>query len=69
MTQITLNIPDNEIDFFLKLAKKFNYTISDDDFELTTEQIALLDKSSAMGNADCMTKEQLQNHLKNKYAL
>jgi hypothetical protein len=26
MTQVTLNIPDSEFDFFMKLIQKFNYT-------------------------------------------
>ena len=69
MTQITLNIPDSDIDFFLELAKKFNYSVSQSDFELTNEQIRMLDESSTIDNEDCITKEQLQNHLKNKYDL
>lgn len=27
MTQILLNIPDSELDFFMKLVEKFNYKI------------------------------------------
>ena len=69
MTQITLNIPDNELDFFLKLAKKFNYSVSENDFELTSEQIAILDKSAATPMEDCISAEDLKIRLKNKYAL
>lgn len=69
MTQITLNIPDNEIDFFLKLMKKFNYSVSENDFELSTKQIDILDKSSLMGDDDCITVNQLQIRMKDKYAI
>ncbi len=69
MTQITLNIPDNEIDFFLKLIKKFNYSFCENDFELTKEHIEILDKSANTANEDCISIDQLQIHLKNKYAL
>lgn len=69
MTQITLNIPDNEIDFFLKLVRKFNYSISETDFELSPEQIAILDKSAATPIEDCISAEDLKISLKNKYAL
>ncbi len=69
MTQITLNIPDSELDFFLKLAKKFNYSISENHFELTNEHFEILDKSAATPIEDCISAEDLKIKLKNKYAL
>ncbi|MFN3753753.1 hypothetical protein [Flavobacterium sp.] len=44
MTQITLNIPDNELDFFLKLIEKFNYETIITDFSMTQEMKNLLDE-------------------------
>ena len=69
MTQITLNIPDNEIEFFLKFARKYNYSISETDFELSLEQMAILDKSTATPIEDCISAEDLKVSLKNKHAL
>ncbi|MBC7388355.1 MAG: hypothetical protein H7329_04020 [Opitutaceae bacterium] len=44
MTQITLQIPDDELDFFLKLVQKFNYeTEIDMPLELCKQQKDLLD--------------------------
>ncbi|MBP6557752.1 MAG: hypothetical protein KAX93_03150 [Flavobacterium sp.] len=43
MTQITLNIPDNELDFFLKLIEKFKYETIINDFSMTQEMKNLLD--------------------------
>lgn len=69
MTQITLNIPDNEMDFFLKLMKKFNYSVSENDFELSNEQIYILNKSSLISNDDCISINQLQIRMNDKYAI
>jgi hypothetical protein len=44
MTQITLNIPDNELSFFMKLIEKFNYETSINDFSVTQEMKDLLDE-------------------------
>ena len=44
MTQITLNIPDNELTFFMKLIEKFNYETVINDFSLTPEMKNLLDE-------------------------
>lgn len=43
MTQITLNIPDNELGFFLKLIEKFNYEPLINDFSVNQEMKDLLD--------------------------
>lgn len=44
MTQITLNIPDEELAFFMKLIEKFNYEIVIDDFSVSEELKNLLDE-------------------------
>jgi hypothetical protein len=36
MTQVVLNIPDKEIDFFMKLVKKFKYQLVNSQEELNT---------------------------------
>ena len=43
MTQIILNIPDNELSFFMKLIEKFNYDTTISDFEMTSEIKNILD--------------------------
>ncbi|MFH6992541.1 hypothetical protein [Flavobacterium sp. FlaQc-48] len=37
MTQITLNIPDNELSFFMQLIEKFNYETVINEFSVTEE--------------------------------
>lgn len=37
MTQITLNIPDNELSFFMQLIEKFNYETVINEFSITEE--------------------------------
>ena len=44
MNQVTLNIPDNEIDFFMKLIEKFNYDAVVNDFSFSQEIKDLLDE-------------------------
>ena len=44
MTQITLNIPDDELGFFMKLIEKFNYESLVNDFSMNEEMKDLLDK-------------------------
>ena len=43
MTQVTLNIPDNEFNFFMKLIEKFNYTTDIKEFEFSQEMKDVLD--------------------------
>ncbi|WP_347053075.1 hypothetical protein [Flavobacterium olei] len=43
MTQITLNIPDEELTFFMKLIEKFNYETIITDFSLSEEMKNVLD--------------------------
>ena len=50
MTQITLNIPDNELSFFIKLIEKFNYETVSNDFSMHQEIKDLLDERRATSN-------------------
>ena len=43
MTQITLNIPDNELNFFMKLIEKFNYVSEINEFEFSQQMKDVLD--------------------------
>jgi hypothetical protein len=52
MTQITLNIPDNELTFFMKLIEKFNYETVVDEIYLTDEMKNLLDERRATSKTD-----------------
>ncbi len=44
MTQITLNIPDSELSFFMKLIEKFNYETVINEFSVTEEMKNMLDE-------------------------
>ena len=37
MTQVTLNIPDQDLNFFMQLIEKFNYDTTISDFEMRSE--------------------------------
>ncbi len=52
MTQITLNIPDSELSFFMKLIEKFNYETVINEFSLTEEMKNLLDERRATSSPD-----------------
>ena len=52
MTQITLNIPDNELSFFMKLIEKFNYETVINDFTVSEEMKNLLDERRATSKTD-----------------
>ena len=52
MTQITLNIPDHEVSFFMKLIEKFNYETVINEFSLSQEMEKLLDERRATSKAD-----------------
>jgi hypothetical protein len=65
MTAITLNVPDNEIDFFMTLIKKFNYQSISTDVKITNEMKTLLDERRLSSNTEGFTpwneaKNQLQ---------
>jgi hypothetical protein len=52
MTQITLNIPDNELGFFMKLIEKFNYEPLINDFSMNQEMKDLLDERRSNSNKE-----------------
>ena len=52
MTQITLNIPDNELGFFMKLIEKFNYETVINEFSLTEEMKNVLDERRSTSKSD-----------------
>jgi hypothetical protein len=52
MTQITLNIPDNELSFFMKLIEKFNYETVVNEFSVTEEMKNLLDERRATSKTE-----------------
>lgn len=52
MTQITLNIPDNELGFFMKLIEKFNYESLINDFSMNQEMKDLLDERRSNSNKE-----------------
>jgi hypothetical protein len=52
MTQITLNIPDNELSFFMQLIEKFNYETVINEFSVTEEMKGLLDHRRATSKTE-----------------
>ena len=50
MTQVTLNIPDQDLNFFMQLIEKFNYDTTISDFEMTSEIKNILDKKKKNSN-------------------
>lgn len=52
MTQITLNIPDNELSFFMQLIEKFNYETVINEFSVTEEMKNLLDERRSTSKVD-----------------
>ncbi|CAN1559014.1 hypothetical protein MCEGE10_02542 [Flavobacteriaceae bacterium] len=65
MIQITLNIPDNELSFFMKLIEKFNYETVINEFSINQEMMNLLDERRATVKTDDFipwndAKKQLQ---------
>ena len=64
MTQITLNIPDNELGFFMKLIEKFNYELLINDFSLNEEMKNLLDeRRSTSKNDDFVSWEDVKKQI------
>ena len=64
MTQITLNIPDNELGFFMKLIEKFNYEPLINDFSLNEEMKNLLDeRRSTSKNEDFVSWEDVKKQI------
>ncbi len=52
MTQIILNIPDNELSSFMKLIEKFNYETVINEFSVTEEMKNLLDERRSTSKTD-----------------
>lgn len=52
MTQVTLNIPDQDLNFFMQLIEKFNYDTTISDFEMTSEIKNLLDTRRKNSNEE-----------------
>ena len=52
MTQITLNIPDSELSFFMKLIEKFNYETVINEFSVTEEMKNMLDERRSTSKTD-----------------
>ncbi|MEC4005705.1 hypothetical protein OX283_013625 [Flavobacterium sp. SUN052] len=64
MTQVTLNIPDNEFNFFMKLIEKFNYTTEINQFELSQDMKDVLDERRATSSAvDFIPWENVKNQI------
>jgi hypothetical protein len=52
MTRVTLNIPDDEFNFFMKLIEKFNYATEIKEFEFSQEMKDLLDDRRQTSKVD-----------------
>ena len=67
MTQITLNIPDNELGFFLKLIEKFNYEPLINDFSVNQEMKDLLDeRRNSSEKEDYLAWEEVKKQIRFK---
>ena len=67
MTQITLNIPDNELAFFMKLIEKFNYEPFIDDFSISQEMKNVLDdRRSTSNHEDFVSWEEVKKQIRFK---
>lgn len=74
MTQLTLNIPDKELDFFIKLVEKFNYKLvsgnkTDTNFILSDKQLEILDKRSKTPIDKCISAKDSIKQIKKKYGI
>lgn len=74
MTQVILNIPDKELDFFMTLVQKFKYQLvddkdSNDGFVLSKQQIALLDKRSKTPIENCISASDSLKQIKKKHGI
>lgn len=68
MKQVTLNIPDNEFEFFMALVQKFKYKAAENDQTIPKEvkELVVKRKKSAK-SGDYMTVTQSNKKLKKKY--
>lgn len=74
MTQLTLNVPDKELDFFMTLVKKFKYqlvneNVANTDFVLSAQQLELLDKRSKTPIDKCISANDSLKQIKKKYGI
>jgi hypothetical protein len=69
MTQILLNIPDSDLEFFMKLIEKYNYKMTQyPDSAITEEDKKLVDyRSKTASAADYLTVNESNERLKKKY--
>jgi len=69
MKQVILNIPDKELDFFMKLIEKFKYKTSETpNFNIPEEVQQLVDdRRKSAKVTDYVTRNQLNTKLKKKY--
>ena len=69
MQQFTLNIPDKEVDFFLKLVQKFNYkSSSNTDVVITKKQMDMVvERRKTAKKTDFISAKESSQKLKNKY--
>lgn len=64
MKQITLNIPDNELSFFMKLIEKFNYETVVIDMSITQQMKDVLDeRRKTSQKEDFIPWEEVKNKI------
>jgi hypothetical protein len=66
MTQIILNIPENEVDFFMKLIDKFKYESTITDFSITPEMKNILDERRKTPKENFIPWEEAKKQLEFK---
>ncbi len=69
MTQILLNIPDSELESFMKLIEKYNYKVTQyPDSAISEEHKKLVDyRSRTAKSEDYLRVSESNEKLKNKY--
>jgi len=64
MKQITLNIPDSELSFFMKLIEKFNYEAVVNDVSITQRMKDVLDeRRKTSKKEDFIPWEEVKNKI------
>ena len=64
MKQITLNIPENELSFFMKLIEKFNYETVVNDMSITQQMKDVLDeRRKTSKKEDFIPWEEVKNKI------
>lgn len=64
MKQITLNIPDSELNFFMKLIEKFNYEAVVNDVSITQRMKDVLDeRRKTSKKEDFIPWEEVKNKI------